>query len=268
MQSKLDEKIRVMRADAAKKSVLTLGLIVYCLYICYSAIHNINLMTKGLPEGAAQILGIVAVIGLELTALGLPIAVHKATDPLQKYTAAFFYFLVFLMVGGNVLADVATNSGSVPDWIKIYTQFGAPLIPLICAAMWSIFWLLDPSQKEAQLIDAITYTRKRAYLGTLARHAEEDAEIAATIESAGRLAAMHLTRQQIGLSPLTPQALREAAAIEVPARHIESQYQPEQPAPPPPPPPMYYAADSGSEPDDEQGEDATNFHQPRRPLAK
>jgi hypothetical protein len=166
------------------------GMLVYTGgMVAYSGTHNIHLMLRGVP-GDLVLWAIVGVISLELTAIGLPLALHFwCHDPTQRMWAFIFYGVDITFIMLNVIADfsvVSNTTADMPGWVRLYLEWGAPASPVVSAVIWSVLFLLDPYQKERAKNERLAAELRSKLVDQRARTAMQDIEARGMIERAGR----------------------------------------------------------------------------------
>jgi hypothetical protein len=173
------------RNNAIKNWAIGAGCVVYLLMVVYSAIHNISLMLKGVNKDA-QILAIVGIVGLEITAIFLPIALHYwSHETSHKIFAFLFYIVDFGLISMNVIADWNANAGdNMPGWVHDYVSWVAPISPVICGIGWAILWMIDPAQKEQAMNSKVAAITRKAYVQHKANFAAQNGQYQSMIEQA------------------------------------------------------------------------------------
>lgn len=190
---------------ALKTVAIVIGLLVYLGMIVYSGIHNYTLMTKGVPPDML-IWAMLGIIGLEATAIGLPIGLHWwMHSPLQRFAGIGFYIVDLLLVFVNVVLDFAINSGgTLPSWGTIWLEYVVPATPILVGVMYSILFMLDPSQIEHQLREQFMATVRVSQMNAVINAARND-EISKMVNESGQRNADLLTRAALGYTPARPQ---------------------------------------------------------------
>jgi len=204
------------RANAIKNLAQGAGLIVYIGMICYSAVHNWRLLSAGIaPE--MLIWAAVGVIGLELTALALPLALHFWTfAPMQRLAAFAFYALDLALIFANVVLDYAlVSSGApLPGWLTVYKFYALPASPVLAGLGWSLLYMLDPSQRERAMAETLRAATRESLAGRIAE-AAKGADISQAVDSAAGQLARDIVSQTLGISAPPPQ--RRPATNQTPA---------------------------------------------------
>ena len=194
------------RANALKNLTQTAGLIVYLGMICYSAVHNWRLLSAGIAPGMA-IWAAVGVIGLELSALALPLALHFWTfAPMQRLAAFAFYGLDLALIFANVVLDYAlvSNGAALPGWLQVYKFYALPASPVIAGLGWSLLFMLDPSQRERALTETLRAATRESLAGRISE-AAKSADISQAVDTAAGQLARDIVTQTLGISAPPPQ---------------------------------------------------------------
>jgi hypothetical protein len=86
---------------------------------------------------------------LELSAVGLPLAIHFWTAPgVHRIAALAFYFVDLALLAGNAVLDFRLNAGeALTQPMRLYLDFIAPATPLVVGLMWSVLFILDPANR-------------------------------------------------------------------------------------------------------------------------
>lgn len=204
------------QSNALRKLAQSAGLVVYIGMIAYSAVHNWRLLSAGIAPGMA-IWAAVGVIGLELTALALPLALHYWTFAAMQRLAAFaFYALDLALIFANVILDYAlvSNGAPLPSWLQIYKFYALPATPVIAGLGWSLLMLLDPAQRERALTETLRAATRESLAGRIAE-AAKSADITQAVDSAAGQLAREIVGQTLGITPAGTQ--RRPAAAHYPA---------------------------------------------------
>lgn len=187
------------RNRALKTLAIGAGILVYLGMVVYSGVHNWRLMMAGVGQ-EMQIWAAMGVIGLELSAVFLPIALHWWTHaPLQRFAAFAFYALDLALIFLNVVLDYAVVAGSsdIPGWLQTYLFFVVPATPVIAGLGWSILFLLDPSQRERAMIETLRASTREA-LGVRIAQQAKSADIAETVDLAAANMARDIVAATLG----------------------------------------------------------------------
>lgn len=202
MSGNIGEVMRAGRDDALKKVAIGVSLLVYAGMIAYSAVHNWRLLTAGVSPDMV-IWAALGVVGLELTALALPVALHFWTfSPMQRYTAYGFYALDLALVFLNVVLDYAIFTGDMtaaPAWLTVYKFFMVPATPIIAGLGWSALWLLDPSAKERGMIETMKASTRAVLADRIAERARSES-VDKQVDTAADLLVSDLVSQTLGAS--------------------------------------------------------------------
>jgi hypothetical protein len=186
--------------------------------VVYSAVHNWRLLTAGI-SGEMVIWAALGVVGLELTAIFLPIALHWWTHaPLQRLIAFGFYFADLALIFLNVVLDYAVVSGAseIPGWLRLYLFFGVPATPVFAGLGWSILFLLDPSSRERGMIENLRASTREALAARIAQQAKS-ADIAQAVDLAAANMASDIVGATLGgyASKAAPRGVIEGQARDV-----------------------------------------------------
>lgn len=199
------ESVGDIFTDAKVKALTTLtiffGIIVYLGGIVYSGVHNYQLMTKGVPADLL-IWAIIGIVGLEITAIFVPVALHYWThDAMHRMAAFAFYGVDLLIIFLNVVLDFAMNSGNtLPSWGEMWLFYVVPASPLIVMIGWSILFLLDPSHRERQMLQEFRASTRVALMKQIAESAKGQ-DISDIVEASGRKMALDIVQSSLGLNP-------------------------------------------------------------------
>lgn len=188
---------------AFKGLAIFVGIAVYAGMLLYAGVHNYSLFTRGLREDLV-IFALLGLFTLELSAIGLPLAIHFWTAPgVHRIAALAFYLTDLTLLGGNAVLDFHLNAGlPMPPWMRLYLDFVAPATPLLVGLMWSVLFILDPANRlrdmEMELAAAA-----RAALATRIAEAAKAADVNQIVESAAQAMARDLVARAVG-RPLPP----------------------------------------------------------------
>jgi hypothetical protein len=191
------------RRRAFRALAIFVGLAVYAGMLVYAGVHNYSLFTRGLREDLV-IFALLGLFTLELSAIGLPLAIHFWTAPgVHRIAALAFYFADLALLTGNAVLDFRLNAElALTEPMRIYLDFIAPATPLIVGLMWSMLFILDPANRirdmEMELASAA-----RSALATRIAEAAKAADVNAIVEEAARAMARDLVARAVG-RPLPP----------------------------------------------------------------
>lgn len=188
------------KEDAVKSLAIGAGVVVYVGMLLYSGVHNYSVMTRGI-EGDMVIWAILGVAALEISAAFLPLALHYWTYATTHRMAALAFYAVDLaLIVANVVLDYAITAGeTLPEWIKVYQFYGAPIVPIIAGLGWSVLFLLDPSQKERATNETVKAATREALALRIAEQAQ-NTDINAAVELAAAEMARVLVSDTLGIS--------------------------------------------------------------------
>jgi hypothetical protein len=191
---------------AFKALAIFVGIAVYAGMLLYAGVHNYSLFTRGLREDLV-IFALLGLFTLELSAIGLPLAIHFWTAPgVHRVAALVFYFVDLLLLAGNAILDFRLNADlALTEPLRLYLDFIAPATPLVVGLMWSVLFILDPANRlrdmEMELASAA-----RSALATRIAEAAKAADVNAIVEEAARAMARDLVARAVG-RPLPPPAV-------------------------------------------------------------
>jgi len=106
---------------ALKGLAVTLSLIIYLAGLVYAGVRSYSLFAATVDPGLLP-LAVLGIVAVELTAVGLPLAIHFWTAPgAQRLAALGFYLLDLGLIVGNSILDAAHHSGTLlPDFLAAY----------------------------------------------------------------------------------------------------------------------------------------------------
>jgi len=210
------------RRRAFKAIAVFVGIAVYAGMLLYAGVHNYSLFVRGLREDLV-IFALLGLFTLELSAIGLPLAIHFWTAPgLHRIAALTFYFADLALLVGNAVLDFRLNAGlALTEPMRLYLDFVAPATPLAVGLMWSVLFILDPANRlrdmEMELASAA-----RSALATRIAEAAKAADVNEIVEEAARAMARDLVARAVGrpgsLSLVRPSA---NGAVPDPERDVD-----------------------------------------------
>lgn len=210
------------RRRAFRALAIFVGLAVYAGMLVYAGVHNYSLFVRGLREDLV-IFAFLGLFTLELSAIGLPLAIHFWTAPgVHRVAALTFYFVDLLLLVGNAVLDFRLNAGlELTEPMRLYLDFIAPATPLVVGLMWSVLFILDPANRlrdmEMELASAA-----RSALATRIAEAAKAADVNEIVEEAARAMARDLVARAVGrpgsLSLVRPSA---NGAVPDPERDVD-----------------------------------------------
>jgi hypothetical protein len=161
------------------------------------------LFVRGLREDLV-IFALLGLFTLELSAIGLPLAIHFWTSPgVHRIAALAFYFVDLALLAGNAVLDFRLNAGlALTEPLRIYLDFIAPATPLVVGLMWSVLFILDPNNRIRDLEMELAASARTA-LATRIAEAAKAADVNAIVEEAAREMARELVARAVG-RPLPP----------------------------------------------------------------
>jgi len=191
------------RRRAFKALAVFVGIAVYAGMLAYAGVHNYSLFVRGLREDLV-IFALLGLFTLELSAIGLPLAIHFWTSPgVHRIAALAFYFVDLALLAGNAVLDFRLNAGlALTEPLRIYLDFIAPATPLVVGLMWSVLFILDPNNRIRDLEMELAASARTA-LATRIAEAAKAADVNAIVEEAAREMARELVARAVG-RPLPP----------------------------------------------------------------
>jgi hypothetical protein len=164
---------------------MTLGTCVYLFCLVLTGIHNYSLLNRTVDQ-QFNLPAIGGVLALELSALGIPILLHKGTEVGRQRTWTYlFYLLDFALIIGNTIIDASLHTGDqVYDWLVTYRIYVAPITPVLVMAGWGIFWTLSPEHEERDMRMKLLASTRKGLLNQIGKSAQSD-RVANTVEEIG-----------------------------------------------------------------------------------
>lgn len=179
----------VQNFQSGKTLALWLGGAVYVGVVLLFLAFYETLMTAQF-DGLLKTVARIGAFLVAANAIALPVALHYWTvTKWHKIAAVIFYGGDILLMGLNVLAASGLNTGNVPTWLQVYSEY-APASIVFVLFGWAILYMTDPGQRALiSLSEAITDAQvtivKRA-----AEHVRSDEGTQTIVEPfAGKLAA-------------------------------------------------------------------------------
>jgi hypothetical protein len=207
---------------AFKALAVFVGIAVYAGMLVYAGVHNYSLFVRGLREDLV-VFSLLGFFTLELSAIGLPLAVHFWTAPgVHRVAALTFYFVDLLLLAGNAVLDFRLNADlALTEPLRLYLDFVAPATPLLVGLMWSVLFILDPSNRLRDLEMELA-SAARSALATRIAEAAKAADVNQIVEEAARAMARDLVARAVGrpgsLSLVRPSA---NGAVPDPERDVD-----------------------------------------------
>ena len=186
---------------ALKGVAITLSLIVYLAGLVYAAVRSYSLFAATI-DPALLPLAVIGIVALELTAIGLPLAIHFWTQPGAQRMAAYAFYLVDLaLIACNAILDAGRHNQTIlPGFLTNYGIYVLPALPLLCMAGWSLMWLLDPSSRERDMRESVKAATHAALLSQI-QQATEQADVTEAVEEAANEAPRALVGETLGNAP-------------------------------------------------------------------
>ena len=191
------------RRRAFRAIAVFVGIAVYAGMLLYAGVHNYSLFVRGLREDLV-IFALLGLFTLELSAIGLPLAIHFWTAPgVHRIAALVFYFVDLLLLAGNAVLDFRLNAGlELTEPMRLYLDFVAPATPLGVGLMWSVLFILDPANRLRDMEIELAAAARSALAARIAEAAKA-ADVNAIVEEAARAMARDLVARAVG-RPLPP----------------------------------------------------------------
>jgi hypothetical protein len=195
---------------AFKALAIFVGIAVYAGMLLYAGVHNYSLFTRGLREDLV-IFALLGLFTLELSAVGLPLAIHFWTAPgVHRIAALAFYLADLTLLGGNAVLDFHLNAGlPLTPWMRLYLDFVAPATPLLVGLMWSILFILDPANRIRDMEMELAAAARMALANRIAEAAKA-ADVNQIVEGAAQAMARDLVARAVG-RPLPPPMAKPSA---------------------------------------------------------
>jgi len=206
---------------AFKALAIFVGIAVYAGMLLYAGVHNYSLFVRGLREDLV-IFALLGLFTLELSAVGLPLAIHFWTAPgVHRIAALAFYLADLTLLGGNAVLDFHLNAGlPLTPWMRLYLDFVAPATPLLVGLMWSILFILDPANRIRDMEMELAAAARMALANRIAEAAKA-ADVNQIVEGAAQAMARDLVARAVG-RPLPPPIKPSAnGAVPEPERDME-----------------------------------------------
>jgi hypothetical protein len=186
---------------ALKTVAFALTVVVYLAGLAYAAVRSYSLFSATIAPELLP-LAVLGIIALEVTALALPLTIQYWAAPgAQKMAAKCFYYADLTLIIGNAILDAAHHSGALlPGFLQAYGVFAVPGLPVFCMAGVSLLWTLDPSSREADMIETVKSATHEALLAQIAK-ATESVDISEQVAEAAGEAARALVSETLGRAP-------------------------------------------------------------------
>jgi hypothetical protein len=114
-----------------------------------------------------------------------------------------FYFVDLALLAGNAVLDFRLNADlALTEPLRLYLDFIAPATPLIVGLMWSVLFILDPSNRLRDLEMELA-SAARSALATRIAEAAKAADVNQIVEEAARAMARDLVARAVG-RPVLP----------------------------------------------------------------
>lgn len=186
---------------ALRGLAVTLSLIIYLAGLVYAGVRSYSLFAATVDPGLLP-LAVLGIVALELTAVGLPLAIHFWTAPgAQRLAALGFYLIDLALIVGNSILDAAHHSGTLlPGFLAAYGVYAVPALPVVCMVGWALLWALDPASREHDMIASVRTATQEALMAQIQK-AAESVDISQAVENAAGEAARALVGETLGRAP-------------------------------------------------------------------
>jgi hypothetical protein len=186
---------------ALRGLAVTLSLIIYLAGLVYAGVRSYSLFAATVDPSLLP-LAVLGIVALELTAVGLPLAIHFWTAPgAQRLAALGFYMLDLALIVGNSVLDAAHHSGMLlPGFLMAYGVYAVPALPVVCMVGWALLWALDPASREHDMIASVRTATQEALMAQIQK-AAESVDISQAVENAAGEAARALVGETLGRAP-------------------------------------------------------------------
>src|SRR3990167_1000300 len=163
---------------------LVLSLIVYLAGLLYAGVRSYSLFAATIAPDLLP-LAVLGIIALELSAVGLPLAIHYWTSPgPQRMAALGFYLLDLGLIVGNSILDAAHHSGTLlPGFLQAYGVYAVPALPVVSMIGWALLWTLGPASREHDMAATVRAATHEALMAQIQR-AAESVDITRAVEEA------------------------------------------------------------------------------------
>jgi len=178
-----------------------LSLVIYLAGLVYAGVRSYSLFAATIAPDLLP-LAVLGIVALELTAVGLPLAIHFWTAPgAQRLAALGFYLLDLALIVANAILDAARHSGDLlPGFLTAYGVYAVPALPVVCMVGWALLWALDPASREHDMAATVRAATHEALMAQIQK-AAESVDITEAVESAAGEAARALVGETLGRAP-------------------------------------------------------------------
>jgi len=186
---------------ALRGLAVTLSLIIYLAGLVYAGVRSYSLFAATV-EPSLLPLAVIGIVALELTAVGLPLALHFWMAPgAQRLAALGFYLLDLALIVGNSILDAAHHSGTLlPGFLAAYGVYALPALPVMCMVGWALLWSLDPASREHDMVESVRAATQAALLARIEK-AAESIDITQAVDETAQEAARALVSETLGRAP-------------------------------------------------------------------
>lgn len=201
MTTTVSSAMQNLGRQALKGLAVTLSLIVYLAGLLYAGVRSYSLFAATIAPDLLP-LAVLGIVALELSAVGLPLAIHYWTAPgAQRLAALGFYLLDLGLIVGNSILDAARHSGDLlPGFLTAYGVYAVPATPVVCMVGWALLWALDPASREHDMIATVRSATHEALMAQIQK-AAESVDITESVERAAGEAARVLVGETLGRAP-------------------------------------------------------------------
>jgi hypothetical protein len=189
------------------------GIVAYFGGLLYAGVRSYDLFARTLPAELLP-LAVIGILALELTAVGLPLAIHYWTAPgAQRMAAQAFYVADLLLIAANAILDSAHNAGDIlPGFMAAYGVYAVPALPIFVMVTWAALWALDPASREADMRAAVQAATFDAMLAQIVEEAKA-VDIADDVRAAAAERARAIVGETLGRGKAGRPALPAAPLV-------------------------------------------------------
>lgn len=187
--------------DTVKRIAFSISAVVYVGGLLYAGVRSYSLLVETL-DPTFVMLALVGIVALELTAIGLPLAIHFWTAPgMQRWFAIGFYVLDLGSLVFNSYLDAGRHSGAnIAPLMQVYGDWGVPSMPILCMLGWAVIWKLDPVAQERDTILRVRAATHKALLAQIIK-AVGSVDVTEAVRAAAEQSATVLVRETLAEAP-------------------------------------------------------------------
>src|SRR3989304_2521348 len=154
--------------DTFKRTAFGISAFVYVGGLLYAGVRSYSLLVET-PDPTYVMLALVGIVALELSAIGLPLAIHFWTAPgMQRWFAIGFYVVDLGSLVFNSYLDAGRHSGAaIAPLMQVYGDWGVPSMPILCMLGWAVIWKLDQVTQERDTILRVRAATHKALLSQI-----------------------------------------------------------------------------------------------------